>query len=208
MYIIVCYFKSGGSYTLHKISFNFNFAQQSMSMKLKFLVLFMTFNDRSKMLKALQTGACRPLWWNNKAWRHLRLIPPYWVARRQDRKQHCGHEKSEALRKHLNPRRGRGHSPPKKEAMSQPPHCLGLTRCSGTNSTICCLQPAALDNIWQWQQLPLPRWWREHRRWPRPRPAPLPRSAWPWLDPCRGLITLLTTRKICNRLTHDQLRLG
>lgn len=31
---------------------------------------------------------------------------------------------------------------------------LELTCCSGTNSTICCLHSAALNNIWQWHSCP------------------------------------------------------
>lgn len=110
----------------------------------------------------------------------------------------------------------------KKGPVSQTARCLGLTRCSGTNSTICCLRPAALDNIWQWQQLPLPPCWREHGDSPSTLAPPLttapsavrltgPRAAptvpvWEHIEVVTsGTITPRTNRKISNRLTPVQL---
>lgn len=76
-----------------------------------------------------------------------------------------------ARRTHLSPLRGRGYFANAHGCsdsdyihwLSWAPEWLELTCCSGTNSTICCLHAAALNNIWQWQQLPLRVQWREHQ---------------------------------------------
>lgn len=77
-----------------------------------------------------------------------------------------GYIKSWAHRTHLSPLRSRGYfinAHGCSTASTGWAERLELTCCSGTNSTICCLHSAALNNTWRWQQLPLRLQWREHQ---------------------------------------------